>query len=110
MIIILKFHKSRFRFLYPISYKKGSIHDPFLIMYPSKLHFGERFLLNDYLNVKNTIPLGNNVALSAEAKRIIGNNVQIGENATILADVTICDNVIIGAVAVVSKIILEYQI
>jgi acetyltransferase-like isoleucine patch superfamily enzyme len=33
----------------------------------------------------------------------IGNNVSIGSNATILGGITICDNVIIGAGAVVTK-------
>lgn len=37
---------------------------------------------------------------------VIGNNVSIGSNATILA-VTICDNVVIGAGAVVTRSIME---
>jgi acetyltransferase-like isoleucine patch superfamily enzyme len=39
-------------------------------------------------------------------KTVIGNNVTIGSNATILP-VTICDNVVIGAAAVVTKDILQ---
>lgn len=39
-------------------------------------------------------------------KTIIGNNVNIGSNATILP-VTICDNAVIGAGAIVTKNILE---
>ncbi|WP_233883719.1 acyltransferase [Tenacibaculum piscium] len=131
--VILKFHRLRFQFLYPKTYKKGSVHGPFSIIHPNKLHFGERFSLNDYcyLNATNGIRVGNNVAISAGAKIIslklnftkdsnnstklvhigseitIGNNVQIGANATILPNVSICDNVIIGAGAVVSKSILE---
>lgn len=130
--IILKFHKLRFQFLYPKTHKKGSVHGPFSIIHPQKLHFGESFSLNDYsyLNATNGIRVGNNVAISAGAKIIslklnftkdnnntklvhvgseiiIGNNVQIGANATILPNVSICDNVIIGAGAVVSKSILE---
>ena len=35
-------------------------------------------------------------------KTVIGNNVSIGSNATVLP-VTICDNVVIGAGAVVTK-------
>ena len=46
----------------------------------------------------------NNIA--AWSKTVIGNNVCIGTNATILP-VAICDNVVIGAGSVVTKDILE---
>lgn len=130
----LRFHRLRFLLLYPKIYKKGTVYGPFSIIHPKKLHFGDRFSLNDYcyINACNGIRLGNNVAISAGAKIIstklnftegaknknrelihvggeinIGDNVQIGANATVLPNVSICDNVIIGAGAVVSKSILE---
>ncbi len=53
---------------------------------------------------QNGGPAGGNQSLWKETK--IGNNVSIGSNATILP-VTICDNVVIGAGAVVTKDIVE---
>ena len=86
--------------------------------------------INDYvyINGKGGIDFGNNVILSAGAKIIstgleiddvgfknkhinkkivIGDNVQIGAGAIILAGVNICDNVIIGAGSVVTKNVVE---
>ncbi|TDQ24102.1 acyltransferase [Tenacibaculum caenipelagi] len=131
--IILKFHRLRFKLLYPNEYKKAEIHGPFSIIHPHKLSFGSKFSINDYayINATNRVKVGDNVAISSGAKIIslklnftnhknregklehvgseisIGNNVQIGVNAVVLPNVSICDNVIIGAGAVVSKDILE---
>jgi len=127
--IKLKFHWIRFILMYPKQYKKVTVFGPFSIIKPYNLSYGNNLTLNDYcyINASHRIILGNNVAISSGAKLIsvklnfedhnnlkgemkhvgssirIGNDVQIGANAVILPGVNICDKVIIGAGAIVSK-------
>jgi len=93
---------------------------------PHNLSVGDNVSFNDgaYINALGGIEIGNNVSISAmsiivstgleptslkkikkhiDKKIIIGNNVQIGVGATILAGVQIKDNVVIGAGSVVTK-------
>lgn len=98
----------------------------FQIKNRSNFYAGRNLSINDYvyINALGDIYLGDNVSLSAGCMLIstgldknsspfnlkhvskpikIGNNVQIGAGAIILAGVEIGDNVIIGAGAVVTK-------
>jgi maltose O-acetyltransferase len=94
---------------------------------PQLIEIGNNVSFNDsaYVNGLGGIKIGNNVALSASCilvstglesesfknnKKehinrpiIIGNNVQVGAGAIILAGVIVGDNVIVGAGAVVTK-------
>lgn len=93
---------------------------------PENLVVGDNTTFNDecYINALGGVEIGNNVSVSAHAilvstgldinsflskkihvnkKIIIGNNVQIGAGAIILAGVEIGNNVIVGAGSVVNK-------
>lgn len=106
--------------------KNLKVFGPCKIKNPHNLIIGENVVINDfvYINAYNNIILGNNISLSAgciivstgldtnsflnEKKHIngdiiIGDNVQIGTGAIILANVKIGNNVIIGAGSVVNK-------
>ena len=96
------------------------------VKYPNNISVGDNVSINDgvYLNGAGEIEIGDNVAISALAiivstgldpnalkhtlihvnkKIIIGNNVQIGAGAIILAGVQIGNNVLVGAGSVVTK-------
>ena len=88
------------------------------------IEVGSNVTLNHrvYINGAGGVKIGNNVALSAGCKIIstdlkrgafnskehfskpvlVGNNVQVGAGTIILAGVTICDNIVIGAGSVVT--------
>jgi maltose O-acetyltransferase len=93
---------------------------------PKNIIFGKNVSINDgaYLNGLGGIEIGDNVSISAQSiivstgldtgsflidkkhcneKITIGNNVQIGAGAIILAGVKIGNNVIVGAGSVVTK-------
>jgi maltose O-acetyltransferase len=93
---------------------------------PQNIKIGNNVSLNDgcYLNGLGEIEIGNDVAISANSivvstsldpntlkhkkehinkKIVIGNNVQIGAGAIILAGVKIGDNVLVGAGTTVTK-------
>lgn len=96
------------------------------IKHPARIFIGKNAGINDgaYLNGLGGITMGNNVTVSANAiiistgldpvsikaekahvnkPVVIGNFVQIGAGATILPGVTIGDNTLVGAGAVVTK-------
>ena len=97
----------------------------FEIVCPEKLEIGDNFSINHgaYVNARGGVVIGNNVAVSAGAMIIstgldkselsakvhvdrpihIGDSVQIGAGAIILAGVHIGSNVIIGAGSILTK-------
>ena len=102
------------------------IYGTFVCHAPHNVVLGDHVSINDYVYINGAggVIIGDNVALSAGCKIIstkldsscfvdkrkyinekivIGNNVQIGANAVVLPGVTICDNVIVGAGAIVTK-------
>lgn len=106
--------------------KNLKVFGPCKIKNPHNLIIGDNIVINDYvyINAYNKIVLGNNISLSAgcilvstgldtksfinkkkhiEGDIIVGNNVQIGTGAIILANVKIGNNVIIGAGSVVNR-------
>lgn len=89
-------------------YRKG---DPyFLISYSSKIGKGMR-LFHPYATVLNAESIGDNFSClhlvtlggKGEGRPIIGNNVALGANVTVIGDVRIGDNAEIGAGSVVVK-------
>ena len=93
---------------------------------PERIKLNGKLVINDYVYINGLgyVEFGDNVILSAGSKVIstgleisefgftnnhvtgkiiIGSNVQIGAGAIIIQDVSICDNVIIGAGSFVNK-------
>lgn len=107
--------------------KKIHINQPFRCDYGCNIHIGENFFANFNLTILDEAEViigenafigpnvsiftachpidveGRNKGIEWAEKVIIGNNVWIGGNVTILPGVTIGDNVVIGAGAVVSR-------
>jgi maltose O-acetyltransferase len=98
----------------------------FSLKNPHKLKLGDNVTINDgvYINAKGGIAIGDNVSISAcsiivsteldykqkifnqrhiDKPIVIGNNVQIGAGAIVLAGVEIGNNVIVGAGSIVTK-------
>lgn len=127
--ISLYFFKLKFIAIYGLDlFKVSFIYGQFSIIQPGNFKFGKGLAINDYayINAMGGITVGDNFIISAGAKIITaklraeqgafsykkehiyaGNNIQVGAGAVILPGVTICDNVIIGANAVVSRSIVE---
>lgn len=99
---------------------------PCNIKNPQNVSVGNNVTINDgvYINGVGGVEIGDNVSISAsaiivstgldpssmvskkshiEGPIIIGNNVQIGAGAIVIAGVTVGDNVIVGAGSVVTK-------
>jgi maltose O-acetyltransferase len=109
------------------------LYGTFYLKKPQKLILGDNVTINDgvYLNARGGIVIGDNVSISANSNIVstglditndifnkshidqmikIGNNVQIGTGAIVLAGVTIGNNVVIGAGSVVTKSIEDNSI
>lgn len=107
-----------------------SIYGSFDLVRGDKFSYSDGLSINHnvYINASGGVFLGSNVSLSANCQIIttgliyenntlmdehyhdkieIGSNVQIGAGAIILPGVSICDNVIVAAGAVVAKNITE---
>jgi maltose O-acetyltransferase len=114
--------RSRYRF----TGENILVFGPFSCKAPENISIGSHVSINDYVYINGAggVSIGNNVSLSAGCKIIstkldsrdfssgvrhvskkitIGNNVHIGAGAIILPGVCICDHVMIGAGAVVSR-------
>ena len=89
-----------------------------MVQYPENLKLGEFVDIGafTYINAHYGIVIGDNVEIGSHCsiyshnsidkiygKVVIGNNVKIGSHSTIMPDVEICDDAIIGAYSFVKK-------
>jgi serine O-acetyltransferase len=117
-----RYFRTLFYFRTPGFFSKGlrvfyPKHPTFTIDVYTKLGAGVQ-LAHPYATIINAKQIGNNLYINhlvtigeKEGKRpILGNNVQIHANAIIIGDITIGDNAIIGAGAVVVKNVPENSV